>query len=453
MDSSGRRILSVLCLCALAAFLTASASDSRASEPSPAGGGLESEIDRLAGQIEARTIAWRRDIHQHPELSNREVRTAGLVADHLRKLGLEVRTGVAHTGVVGVLRGGKAGPVVALRADMDALPVTEEGDLSFVSRVKADYNGREVGVMHACGHDVHTAVLMAVAQVLSQMRDELPGTVKFIFQPAEEGAPKGEDGGARLMISQGVLENPKPEAIFGLHVTPHYRVGTLTYRSGPAMAGEDGLRIVVQGRQTHGAVPWSGTDPIVTAAQIVLGLQTIISRQVDLPAAPAIITIGSIHGGVRSNIIPDEVEMVGTIRTFDPETRKDIHERVRKTAMMIAQSEGATADVAIAPGYPVTVNDPNLTARMLPVLAAVVGKSNVISVPVATGAEDFSYYQQQIPGLYFSLGVTSRDADPKKAAMCHSPHFYADENALVIGVRALARVAVAYMEGPESRRF
>jgi len=453
MDSGGRRILAVFCFCVMAAFLPASVSASDTSGQLPAGSRLDSEIDRLASQIEAQTIAWRRDIHQHPELSNRESRTAGLVADHLRKLGLEVRTEVAHTGVVGVLRGKKAGPVVALRADMDALPVTEEGDLSFTSKVKADYNGREVGVMHACGHDVHTAVLMAVAQVLSRMRDELPGTVKFIFQPAEEGAPKGEEGGARLMISQGVLENPKPEAIFGLHVNPHYRVGMITYRSGAAMAGEDGLRIVVQGRQTHGAVPWGGTDPIVAAAQIILGLQTIISRQVDLPAAPAIITIGSIHGGVRSNIIPDEVEMVGTIRTFDPEMRQDIHERVRKTAMMIAQSEGATAEVAIAPGYPVTFNDPNLTARMVPVLAAVVGKSNVISVPVATGAEDFSYYQQQIPGLYFFLGITPRDADLKKAAMCHSPRFYVDESALAIGVRALARVAVAYMEGPESRRF
>jgi amidohydrolase len=447
MDVGRRKTLVVFCFWAAAFLATANWSPAASGQPA-AGSRLDAEIDRLAGQVETRTIAWRRDIHQHPELSNREFRTAGLVADHLCKLGLEVRTEVAHTGVVGVLRGKRPGPVVALRADMDALPVTEEGDLSFASKVRADYNGREVGVMHACGHDVHTAILMAVAQVLSELRDELPGTVKFVFQPAEEGAPTGEDGGARLMIAEGALENPKPEAIFGLHVSPDYRVGTLTYRSGAAMAAEDGLRIVVQGRQTHGAIPWGGTDPIVVASEIVLGLQTIISRQVDLPSAPAIITIGTIHGGVRSNIIPDEVEMVGTIRTFDAEMRNDIHERVRTTAMMIARSAGAAAEVGISPGYPVTFNDPNLVARMLPVLQAVVGRSNVLSVPVATGAEDFAYYQQQIPGFYFFLGVTPKDADPRKAAMCHSPHFYADESALVIGVRALAHLAVACLESP-----
>jgi len=332
----------------------------------PAAAGAEktlgSEADRLCAAVNGQMIEWRRDIHQHPELSNREVRTAGIVADHLRKLGLEVRTEVAHTGVVGVLRGGKSGPVVALRADMDALPVTEAVDLPFASKVKAVYSGREVGVMHACGHDVHTAILMATAQVLSQMRGELAGTVKFIFQPAEEGAPKDEMGGARLMIQEGVLDNPKPEVIFGLHVSPQYRVGTIACRSGPAMASEDGLRIVVRGRQTHGASPWGGVDPIVTASQIVLALQTIVSRQVDLPEAPAVITIGSIHGGVRSNIIPDEVEMVGTIRTFLPEMRSDIHERIRRTAMLIAQSSGAGADVVITQGYPVTFNDPNLAS-------------------------------------------------------------------------------------------
>ena len=448
MGIGRRKILVVLCVGTATAFLPTALWGPVVLGGSSAGGKLDTEIDRLCSQMETRTIAWRRDIHQHPELSNRESRTAGLVADHLRKLGLEVRTEVAHTGVVGVLRGKNPGPVVALRADMDALPVTEEGDLSFASRVKTDYNGREVGVMHACGHDVHTAILMAVAQVLRELQGELPGTVKFIFQPAEEGAPEGEEGGARLMIAQGVLENPKPQAIFGLHVSPHYRVGTLTYRSGPTMAAEDGLRIVVQGRQTHGAVPWGGTDPVVVASQIILGLQTIISRQVDLPSAPAIITIGSIHGGVRSNIIPDEVELVGTIRTFDAEMRSDIHERVRKTAAMIARSAGAAAEVSIRPGYPVTFNDPNLVARMLPVLHAVAGRSNVLSVPVATGAEDFSYYQQQIPGFYFFLGVTPKEVDPKKAAMCHSPRFYVDESALVVGIRALAYLTVAYLENP-----
>jgi amidohydrolase len=409
------------------------------------GGVSIAELDRCCASVTEQMIAWRRDIHQHPELSNREVRTAGIVADHLRKLGLDVRTGVAHTGVVGVLRGGKPGPVVALRADMDALPVTEAVDVPFASKEKAVYNGREVGVMHACGHDVHTAVLMAVAQVLSQRRAELTGTVKFIFQPAEEGAPEGEEGGARLMIEQGALEDPKPDAIFGLHVSPLYHVGTIAYRSGPAMASEDGLSIVVRGRQTHGASPWGGVDPIVTASQIVLALQTIVSRQVDLPEAPAIITIGSIHGGVRSNIIPDEVEMVGTIRAFLPEMRRDIHERIRRTATLIAQSSGAAADVAITQGYPVTVNDPRLTSRMLPVLEAVVGKRNVATMSLVTGAEDFSYYGQKVPGLFFFIGVTPLDADPKEAPTLHSPHFCPDESAMSVGVRAMTRLAVTYL--------
>jgi amidohydrolase len=411
--------------------------------PAWAGDRLDVEIDRLAPEVETQAIAWRRDLHQHPELSNREVRTAGLVADHLRALGLDVRTGVAHTGVVGILRGGQVGPTVALRADMDALPVTEMLDLPFASKARAQYNGREVGVMHACGHDVHTAVLMAVAQVLSQIRAELPGTVKFLFQPAEEGTPAEEQGGAKLMIREGALEGPVPRVIFALHVSPNYSVGTLACRPGPIMANQDNLRIVVRGRQTHGAVPWGGTDPIVVAAQIVLGLQTIVSRQIDLPLAPAVITIGSIHGGVRANIIPDEVEMVGTIRTFQPEMRSDIFERIRKTAALVAQSGGAGAEVTIDPGYPVTCNDPNLTARMMPVLEGVVGKGHLASMPPSTGAEDFSYYQRQIPGLYFFLGVTPPDADPQKAPMLHSPRFRADEKAMVIGIRALAHLALA----------
>jgi amidohydrolase len=412
----------------------------------PAGRSLCEQIDRLAGQAQEQVIAWRRDIHEHPELSNREVRTAGLVAEHLRRLGLDVRTQVAHTGVIGVLHGGKPGPVVALRADMDALPVTEATDLPFASKVRTVYNGEEVGVMHACGHDVHTAVLMGVAQVLAQLREQLPGTVKFIFQPAEEGAPKGEQGGAELMIRGGALEDPRPAAIFGLHVSPKYRVGTLACRSGPMMASSDSLRIVVQGRQTHGAQPWTGVDPIVVASQIVLGLQMIVSRQSDLTEAPAVITIGSIHGGVRSNIIPDRVEMVGTVRTFVPEMRRDVHERIRRTAAMIAQGAGALAEVTIDPGYPVTINDPALTTEMVSTLEAMAGKANVVTTPLVMGAEDFSYYQQQIPGMYFFLGVTPPGADPNEAAMCHSPHFCADESAITLGVRSLARLAVTYME-------
>jgi amidohydrolase len=410
------------------------------------GGSLEAQIDRLAAEVEQQAIAWRRDLHQHPELSNREVRTAGIVADHLRRLGLEVRAQVAHTGVVAVLHGGRPGPVVALRADMDALPVTEALDLPFASQVKAEYNGRQVGVMHACGHDVHTAVLMAVAQVLAQVREELPGTVKFLFQPAEEGAPEGEQGGAQRMIQEGALENPKPAVIFALHVNPNFPAGTLAYRPGATMANQDNLRIVIRGRQTHGAVPWSGTDPIVVASQIVLGLQTIVSRQINLPEAPAVITIGAIHGGVRSNIIPDEVEMIGTIRTFEPQMRSDIFDRIRKTAALIAQSAGAGAEVAIDPGYPVTFNDPNLTARMVPVLETVAGKGRAVVMPPMTGAEDFSYYQQKIPGLYFFLGVTPHGQDCQKAPMLHSPRFFADEGALVLGIRSLAHLTLRYME-------
>lgn len=445
MGRSTRKAMDLVGFCILTALvpIVVWASSARGQT---AAGSLDAKIDRLAAEVQQQAMAWRRDIHEHPELSNREVRTAGLVADHLRRLGLEVRTQVAHTGVVGVLRGGKPGPVVALRADMDALPVTEALDLPFASKVKAEYNGRQVGVMHACGHDIHTAVLMAVAQVLAQVREELPGTVKFLFQPAEEGAPQGEEGGAKLMIQEGVLENPRPEVIFALHVNPNYPAGTLAYRPGAIMANQDSLRIVVRGRQTHGAVPWGGTDPIVVASQIVLGLQTIVSRQINLPEAPAVITIGAIHGGVRSNIIPDEVEMIGTIRTFEPAMRTDIHERIRKTAALIAQSGGAAAEVTIDPGYPVTFNDPNLATRMVPTLEAVAGRGHAVLMPPSTGAEDFCYYQQKIPGLYFFLGVTPRGSDCQKAPMLHSPHFFADESALVLGIRSLAHLTISYME-------
>ena len=405
---------------------------------------LDAEVDRRAAQVEGKVVAWRRDIHAHPELSNRETRTADLVAQHLRSLGLEVRTGVAHTGVVGVLRGGRPGPVVALRADMDALPVTEEVDLPFASKVRATYNGQDVGVMHACGHDTHTAMLMVAAEVLAGMRRDLPGTVVFIFQPAEEGAPAGETGGAELMIAEGALENPKPDAIFGLHVLP-YPVGEIRYRPGAAMASSDALRIVVRGRQTHGAQPWAGIDPIVVAAQIVMGLQTITSRQVDITAAPAIVTIGAINGGVRYNIIPDSVVMIGTIRTFDAAVRRDIHERVRRTAESIAQSAGATALVAVDTGAPVTYNDPALTERMLPTLRQVAGATNVRLAQLLTPAEDFSRYQERIPGLFFFLGITPAGADPRTVAANHSPRFFVDEAALPLGVRALAHVAVDYL--------
>ena len=405
---------------------------------------LDAEVDRRAVQVQEKVVAWRRDIHAHPELSNRETRTADLVAQHLRSLGIEVRTGVAHTGVVGVLRGGKPGPVVALRADMDALPVTEEVDVPFASTVRATYNGQDVGVMHACGHDAHTAMLMGVAEVLAGMRRDLPGTVKFIFQPAEEGAPAGERGGAELMIEEGALDDPKPSAIFGLHVFP-YPAGEIRYRSGGTMASADAFRIVVRGRQTHGAIPWAGIDPIVIASQIVLGLQTIASRQVDVTAAPVIVTVGAINGGVRYNIIPDSVVMIGTIRTFDTAVRNDIHARVRRTAESIAQSAGATAQVVIDTTTAVTYNDPALTERLLPTLRAVAGASHVSLAPLITAAEDFSRYQQRIPGVFFFLGITPPGTDPRTAAPNHSPRFFVDEAAFPIGVRALAHAAVDYL--------
>ncbi|MGH7606321.1 MAG: amidohydrolase [Gemmatimonadales bacterium] len=405
---------------------------------------LGAEVDRRAAQVTGKVVAWRRDIHAHPELSNREVRTAALVVEHLRALGLEVRTGVAHTGVVGVLRGGRPGPVVALRADMDALPVTEAVDVPFASTVRATYNGREVGVMHACGHDAHVAMLMGAAEVLAGMRRDLPGTVKFIFQPAEEGAPAGEGGGAAMMIAEGVLEDPKPAAIFGLHVFP-YPTGEIRYRAGGAMASSDAFQIVVRGRQTHGAQPWAGVDPIVVAAQIVTALQTIVSRQIDITTAPAIVTIGAITGGVRYNIIPDSVVLVGTIRAFDAAVRGDIHRRVRRIAESIAQSAGAAAAVTLDSGPPVTYNDPALTERMAPTLRQVAGAGNVRLAPPLTTAEDFSRYQERIPGLFFFLGITPRAADPSTVAANHSPRFFVDEAALPLGVRALARLAVDFL--------
>lgn len=403
---------------------------------------LHEALDAHAAAVESDVIDWRRDIHANPELSNREFRTAALVADHLRALGMEVRTKVAHTGVVGFLEGGKPGPVVALRADMDALPVTEMVDLPFASKVRTTYNGMEVGVMHACGHDNHVAILMGVASVLTTMKEDLPGSVKFIFQPAEEGAPAGEEGGADLMLREGAFENPRPEVIFGLHVWPN-RVGEISYLPGPFMASSDAMRIKVTGRQTHGAVPWGGVDPIVVASQIVLGLQTIASRQLDVTATPSIITIGTFHGGVRSNIIPDEVELSGTIRTFLPEVRRDIERRIRHTVEHIATSAGATAEVEIDYGYPVTVNDPELTMQMVPSLERV--SDSVKQTAKITGAEDFSYFANEVPGLFIFLGVAPPDADLATVPRNHSPYFFADEAALLTGVRALASLAVDYM--------
>ncbi len=402
-------------------------------------------LDAGCHALEAQLIAWRRDFHQHPELSNREFRTAARVAEHLRSLGMEVREQVAHTGVVGVLRGGRPGPVVALRADMDALPVAEEVDLPFASRARSEFNGAEVPVMHACGHDAHTAILMTAASVLAGMREALPGTVKFIFQPAEETPPQGETGGAAQMIAEGVLEDPAPAAIFGLHVIAGIETGIIAYRPGPTMASADGLRITVDGCQCHGAMPWMGVDPIVVASQVVLGLQTIASRQLDVTREPSIVTVGAIHGGVRDNIIPDRVELIGTIRTFDESMRSDIAARVERTASHIAASAGARARVEVERGYDVTVNHPALTAQMVPTLQRVAGPGRLLLAPKLTGAEDFSCYQQRIPGLFFFLGITPAGTPADQVASNHSPRFRVDETGLLLGARALCHLAWDYL--------
>ena len=415
-------------------------------QTSPASNPLAADVEKLSAEINPQVVAWRRDFHKNPELGNRETRTAKIIADELRKLGFEVTTGVATTGVVGILRGGRPGPVVALRSDMDGLPVTEQVDVPFKSTAKAMWNGQEVGVMHACGHDNHIAILLGTATALARMKDRLPGTVKVIFQPAEEGPPPGEIGGAEQMVKENVLENPKVDAVFGLHVFP-FRAGEIVYRPGPLMASTDSFTIKVKGRQTHGAIPWGGIDPIVIGSQIVMGLQTIISRQVNITEAPAVVTIGRFTGGNRANIIPDEIELEGTIRAFDENVRKDIQRRVEATAKHIAESAGATATMAFTLGYPVTRNDEALTQRMLPTLRRVVGVDNVRLGPLTGTAEDFSFFQQKVPGLFFFLGVTPPDQDPTKVAINHSPLFYADESALPVGVRVMTNLALDYLFG------
>ena len=392
-------------------------------------------------------VTWRRDFHQHPELGLQETRTSKIIADHLRSLGLEVQVGVpgAPTAVVGVLKGAKPGRVVALRADMDGLPVTEQVDLPFRSTAKAMWNGVETSVMHACGHDNHMAILLGAATALAGMKDQLPGSVKFIFQPAEEGP-----GGAEPMVKAGVLKNPNVDAVFGLHVFP-FPAGQIVYRSGPLMASADEFTITVTGRQTHGAVPWGGVDPIVIGAQIVTAFQSIVARQVNIAEAPAVVTVGKFAGGNRSNIIPDTVELVGTIRAFDEAERTKIRERVRAIATNYAAASGATAKVEFGLGYPVTKNDPALTERMVPTLKRVAGDAQV-KVGALTGtAEDFSYFQQDVPGLFFFLGVTPPSQDATKAALNHSPLFFADETALPVGVRALAHLTLDYLFGATAR--
>ncbi len=407
---------------------------------------LRGAVDRAAEAVMPQVIAWRRDLHRHPELSNREVRTAAFVADHLRELGLAVRTGVAHTGVVGVLRGGTEGPVVALRADMDALPVTEQTGLPFASSERASYRGQEVGVMHACGHDAHTAILLGVAEVLAGLRDRLPGAVLFVFQPAEEGPPPGEEGGASLMLAEGAFDDPTPDVVFGLHVTSRQAFGEIGVVPGGAMASSDRMTIRVRGRQTHAAYPWDGVDPIAVAAQIVLALEALPARQVDA-RVPSVVSFGAIHGGVRNNIIPEEVELLGTIRALGQANREQLHERVRHTATKIAESAGASAEVEIRPGNPITWNDPELVRRIRPTLVRVAGAEKVIQPLPWTGAEDFSRYQERVPGVFFWLGVNPPGVAPEDAAPNHSPRFLVDEDALVVGVRALAQLTVDTLTG------
>lgn len=406
------------------------------------------DIVSQVNTIESRVIEWRRDFHEHPELGNRETRTAEVIAKHLRSLGIEVQTGVAKTGVVGILRGDKPGPVVALRADMDGLPVTERVDVPFASKVKASYNGQEVGVMHACGHDTHMAILMGVAEILASRKKDLKGTVKFIFQPAEEGAPKGEEGGAELMVKESVLENPKVDVIFGLHINSQTEVGKITYRPGGILAAVNDLKITVKGRQAHGASPWSSVDPIVVSAQIINNLQTIISRNLNLTNNIGVVTIGSIQGGVRSNIIPEKVEMLGTIRALSPEDEKFLVNRVRQVAEKTAESAGAVAEVEIpyASRYPVTFNDINLTSKMLPTLQRTAGTDKVILIPPSTGAEDFSFFQEKVPGFFFFLGGLPKGKDPKSAPSHHTPDFYIDESGLKLGVQAMINLTLDYMD-------
>lgn len=407
---------------------------------------LQAETLRISPQLEQQVINWRRDLHQHPELSNREFRTAKVVAEHLQKLGLTVQTGIAHTGVVAILDSGKPGPFLALRADMDALPVTEQTDLPFRSVAKGEYRGKEVGVMHACGHDLHVAMLMGAAEYLVKHKAQLAGKVMFIFQPAEEGAPAGEEGGAELMLKQGMFAKEKPEAVFGIHVWAPANTGVVQYRSGPLMASSDRFEITVKGRQTHGSAPWGGVDPIVAAAQIINNVQTIVSRQINITKAPAVISFGIVEGGVRNNIIPDEVYLEGTIRNFDMGIRQQIFGLLKQAAKASAAVTGAEAEVKIEEGYPVTLNNPELTARSLPILQQVAGADKVIESPLVTGAEDFSYYALETPGLFVFLGITPEGQDPAKAPANHSPHFYADEKALKTGTELFINWVLAYQQ-------
>ncbi len=404
------------------------------------------KINDEATSIEQKVIGWRRDLHANPELGNREVRTAGIVAKHLRSLGIEVTTGVAKTGVVGILKGALPGPVIALRADMDALPITERNDLTFASKIKTSYNGSETGVMHACGHDAHTAILMGVAEILSGMRKDVKGTIKFIFQPAEEGAPLGEEGGAKVMVREGVMTNPDVNVIFGLHTDAEMNVGEIGYKPGGFMASACDMKITVSGKGAHGAFPWLGVDPIVTAAEIVTSLQTIVSRNVNLNQNPAVVTIGSINGGNRFNVIPEKVEMTGTVRTFTTADEKMIFDRINLIAKNIAEANGATAEILLpyTVHYPVTFNDSNLVIKSLPTLQRAAGAANVKLMPGRTISEDFSFYQEKVPGLFFFIGAKPLN---KKPTSHHTAEFFLDEGCIKNGMIAMMNLVIDYERG------
>jgi amidohydrolase len=403
---------------------------------------MSKEINAATDKILPKVIEWRRHLHQFPELSNREVKTAKYIEDNLRALGLEVKTGIAKNGVVGILKGNLPGPTIGLRADIDGLPVTERNSLPFMSKEKSEYNGQTVGVMHACGHDTHVAMLLGTAEVLSQMKAKINGTVVFIFQPAEEGAPNGEEGGAALMVKEGVLDNPKIEAVFGIHINAQTEIGTIKYKSGSFMASSDWFSIKIKGKQTHGAYPWLGIDTITTAAQIVNGLQLIVSRQSELTKAPVVITVGKINAGVRENIIPEELTMAGTIRTLDSAMQKDVHEKIRLTATKIAESVGATAEVSIETKTLVTYNTPDLVKKMLPSLEK--SADSVSETEWVTGAEDFSFYGAKVPTFFFFVGGMPKGKNPKDTAAHHTPDFFIDDSRLDVGVKAFCNIVFDY---------
>ena len=400
---------------------------------------------KKASEVEPKMIEWRHDIHQNPELSNREFKTAEKIAAHLKSLGMEVQTGVAKTGVVGILKGAKPGPVIGLRADIDALPVTERVDLPWASKVKSTYNQIETGVMHACGHDTHIAILMATAEVLASMKSDLKGTVKFVFQPAEEGAPPGEEGGAALMVKEGVLKNPDVGVMYGLHINSHTPVGTITYKSGGTLAAADRWVMNIEGKQSHGSAPWSGIDPIVTAAQIVSGMQTVISRNAELTNEAAVLSVGLIRGGVRNNIIPESVEMIGTIRTLDVKMQDQLHADFQRVATNIGEAMGAKVTLTIDKVVPITYNDPELTRKTVPFIQKAIGSDNIVERKAITGAEDFSFFANEVPSFFFFVGGCPEGTDPKTAAPHHTPDFYVDDAGMMTGLKAMIAATLGYM--------